>query len=474
MNSVREKAKTQPRISTIKSFNHQNLQSREFQELNELDRFGRVLGDPIEKHLAPFKNLLEVFLIVLKFLVFIGAGMDKAKVNNTVNLIYGLTSAQIFNRHDTKSDLFVQFLEQDRLGLTNIEQGKILIEIRESRFLKSYHQERVSIGSRIEDLIYFELQGISTRLKIILKIILRSMRLMFSPMRIYEYRFSLFQYLVSDVLFEERLEIRINLLITTQSQLLTQPYPFHIDSKELSGKKVMLWYSTNHGRVSKDVPPWELDYDSRLSCMQIDRNLVWNQSEVNRLRKFGVRAEAVGSILFRPKPYFESEASNYQDSRRVCQRSEHNLIIFDVQPRFDTSEARLYSYKNVGIFIAEVLKATHFSTLKINCHVKPKREFSKKSELSDEYLNLIEHLERQGKLSVLNPVSDLYDLVDYYCMAISIPYTSAGYVFYEAGLQACFYTPFHLQDLIDLNFQEEMENMIGIKSLIDWLSKHGL
>jgi polysaccharide biosynthesis PFTS motif protein len=158
----------------------------------------------------------------------------------------------------------------------------------------------------------------------------------------------------------------------------------------------------------------------------------------------------------------------------MCERSEHNLIIFDVQPRFDTSEARLYSSKNVGIFIAEVLKATHLSTLKINCHIKPKREFSKKSELSDVYLNMIKNLEREGKIAVLNPGLNLYDLVDHYCMAISIPYTSAGYVFYEAGLQACFYTPFHLQDLADLNFQDEMENVIGVESLIDWLSRHGL
>lgn len=474
MNRGKQIGETKLNQSTFESFNNQNLQGKEFQALNELDRFGRVLQKPNEKYLTPVKNLLEASLTILKFLIFIGAKSNTAKDNKGANLIYGITSAQIFDKRDNSIDSLVSFLEQDRLGLSEIQHGKILVEIREPKFIKSFHQGRVSIGSRMEELIFFELEGIDTRIKILIKIFLRYMCLIFSPIKLHEYRFSFFQYLVSDIIFDKKFEKKMNLLITTQSQLLTQPFPFHIDSKELSGKRIMLWYSTNHGRISKDNSPWEYDYDSKLSCIFIDRNLVWNKSEENRLRKLGVSAQAVGSIIFKPNPYFESDVSHYHKANRKCHRSEHNLIIFDVQPRFDASETRLYSYKNMGFFIEEVLRATSASSLKINCHVKPKREFSKKSELSDEYLNLIESFEKQGKISVLAPSSNLYDLVEHYCMAISIPHTSAGYIFYEANLQSCFYTPYHLQELVDLNFQNEIENLVGVESLIAWLSKHSL
>jgi hypothetical protein len=471
---VEQTCKKKLKLSAIESFNHQNLEGREFQEQNELDRFGRVLEKPIEKYLTPVKNLLEVSLTILKFLIFIGAKKKTVKNNNGANLVYGITSAQIFEKHDMTVDTFMKFLEQDRLGLNNIQDGKILVEIRESKFLKSFHQERVSVSSRMEELIFFELEDIVTRIKILLRIMLKFICLIFSPIKLYEFRFSFFQYLISDVIFDKKLNTKINLLITTQSQLLTQPFPFHIDSKQLFGKRIMLWYSTNHGRISKDIPPWEYDYDSKLSSMLIDRSLVWNQSDVNRLINVGVRAEAVGSILFRPNPYFKSDVSHYQNSTRKCHRSKHNLILFDVQPRFDASETRLYSYKNMGFFIEEILKAIDASSLEIDCHVKPKREFSKRSELSNDYLNLIEDLAKKGKLSLLAPSSNLYDLVDRYCMAISIPYTSAGYVFYEANLQSCFYTPLQLQELLDLNFQNEIENLLGIESLMNWLSRHSL
>ena len=80
MNRGKQIGETKLKQSTFESFNNQNLQGREFQALNELDRFGRVLQKPNEKYLTPVKNLLEASLTILKFLILLALSRIQQRI----------------------------------------------------------------------------------------------------------------------------------------------------------------------------------------------------------------------------------------------------------------------------------------------------------------------------------------------------------------------------------------------------------
>jgi polysaccharide biosynthesis PFTS motif protein len=232
----------------------------------------------------------------------------------------------------------------------------------------------------------------------------------------------------------------------------------------------MFWYSTNHGRVSKKHIPYKFNYDSKLSEINVDINYVWNNSEVQRFRNNNSNAKSTGSILFKPRPQVTEFHKDSGPQAILCEKEIHKILIFDVTPRNDATVDMLYSSTNMSLFINDILQAAKISKDKFECYLKPKRIIKQDSIFSNDYLNEIENLGLSGNLKLENPEKDLYTLAEEFCIAISIPFTSAGLVFQEVGKPSSYYLPESLVDYVDRQHQSEIPLTIGRQNLKKWLS----
>ena len=444
----------------------------EFRNKNEHFRFGHSLTKSNK-----FKNKLIEFLefLIIFFLMLLTLGhsfKSNKQPNQGVILVYGIDQSQI-TTDEEGLEKFRKFLIQDRFALKKVEDCRILVEIRDLRFLIPYSDKNIIIGSHMEILLLLQETSFSKKLWAICGVIFKVIQIPFRPNIYWRYRLIIRQLLIGSV-YQILAYDKVQYLVTTQSQMLLQPLPFHFQRLSSEPRRLMFWYSTNHGRVSSKGIPWKFDYDSKLIDMKIDLNFVWTNAEKTRLNQFGVSAQTVGSILFVPNPTNNTEIDAIDNSfvKTKCDRKIHNIIIFDITPRNDASEFMLYSANNMEIFMREIFEAIKEVKSETRIILKPKRNTSNSAWVDQQYTQFIEDCLRNNLVSIISPSTNLYEVSNSYCCSISIPFTSAGLVVKEFKKSACHFIPESLIGYLDVDFESGMELVVGIEKLKTWLRNH--
>lgn len=138
-------------------------------------------------------------------------------------------------------------------------------------------------------------------------------------------------------------------------------------------------------------------------------------------------------------------------SKRVLKGAElRRIALFDVTPISFASEVRLglirnfYNEKNISWFIRDVIEAAQEvgrqRGIKIEVVLKHKRNHHSKIH-SSEYISTISKLVDEGAITLVDPATNLYDLIVNSDVVVAAPYSSPVYLGLQAGKVSFWYDP---------------------------------
>jgi polysaccharide biosynthesis PFTS motif protein len=237
------------------------------------------------------------------------------------------------------------------------------------------------------------------------------------------------EYIFDESIFWKNREKLIDKVITTQTQLLVQPLIFRFDiTKE---KRIMIWYSANSlPKKYKDQSQLVLGYpDYFYNNIQVDEHWVWNKSNAVYIRKLTSKKAVIkGSMLF------------YGPSLKQNTSPKVDVLLFDVTPPNSMPENNILNEKYVSSFIAEIVQVVEelkdFRQLEIG--LKSKRETV--NFHSKIYLEMLEQYFNSGRITKINHMENIYDLIINAKIVFAYPFTSPIFIAKELGVDCAFYS----------------------------------
>lgn len=235
------------------------------------------------------------------------------------------------------------------------------------------------------------------------------------------------EFIVDYMAINERGDQGLDLLITTQSQLLAPTIYFRT---ELKARRIMFWYSDNSRQISRR-PLEELDY-SYLSQTLIHEHFVWTESWSKTLAAYNPEAEikALGPVIFRKIEIPEKVAL-------FKSKPPKRILIFDVTPKKFASSYSIYSEENMRKFLSDIVDVTTHKIFPVFLILKPKRKYLN----SDSAIYLDELTLHASKLSTLPWNCDIVEEILQSDLVICIPFTSPALISSYLGVPTVFYTP---------------------------------
>jgi hypothetical protein len=368
------------------------------------------------------KKFLKYFImstVILLFSTLYFLIMPKVKSISRFNLVYGLSSEMIYRQsREIHCD---KFFNKVNPKLYNSE-SVALIQLFNFNF-RNKSKENYKVVLYIP-LFILRAQGIS-KLQLI-----KNLSKRFQLWR------SIYKKLPCAVMLGPELMLDSSSLIdlreiksmsTTVSQWGVQPYFFH---KLDNIPKNFFWYSNNSvPLVITEFGTSDLEL-SYLRLVKANHHFVWTNRFGKLINEFvDVNYTVLESILF----YLPSE----QNFKKL-----YDILIFDITPTKFYELTSYYSSSNCTKFISDILEAVNILSSRenpISLALKPKRKYSK-SHLN-EYIDIIETLSYQERVKLIDPDSDIFELIKSAKFVVAIPFSTPALIAKRLGVKTCYYNP---------------------------------
>jgi polysaccharide biosynthesis PFTS motif protein len=231
-------------------------------------------------------------------------------------------------------------------------------------------------------------------------------------------------------------------LITTQSSEFKLP-PAFISANNTRVSKIMLWYGTNTEPLEPTINSAKTHSNYFELNNYIDKHYVWDDFQSNLLESKGItNREVKGSMVFIPRDI------------SLIRLNFPTIVYFDVTPQFRTNSS--YTEQFCTSTLLEIISACdEISKLigkKITLLVKPKRKYYKIH--SKKYLHLLKELRINEKIEIVDPATNVYDLIASADITLGIIYTSPVLIAKELKKPGFF---------VGFNKVQIMDNYNGVK-----------
>jgi len=123
-------------------------------------------------------------------------------------------------------------------------------------------------------------------------------------------------------------------------------------------------------------------------------------------------------------------------------RKLYDILIFDVTPVKSYELTNYYSNINCTKFISDIVEAVDkLNSLEnpITLALKPKRKYSKYH--SKGYKKYIKSLCYQGRVKLIDPDSDIFELIKSAKLVVVIPFSTPTLIAKRLGVKTCYYNP---------------------------------
>lgn len=386
----------------------------------------------------PFINHFIKAITYWAYILYVLIFSVRFKVKNTpYTLVYGIPYHNLFT-NDSDSQ-FIQFCENSHIDPLT----------RKLSFLIQAPVERKSttnsnfIYTKYPLLRLFRLNGVtfSSFIGICISHIIYLVYFIFSSLRyppsVLLYRdyleHSLFSYLDRNDL--------INDFIYTTTNYQYQILP----SWALPGRSFtshLLWYSHSFFPLVYDHDSY-ISSITALSFIQIDKHWVWSECFQDLLTEVSPSAQYAmcPPIIWQPFNTISRSKSTNRNTLRIS--------LFDVTPvslewEFNHGLIRNYiSYENVKQFLDDIITVSSRIesdySIKITLDLKPKRTYGPQHSLP--YLNYISELSSLNKIKLVDPDSQLVDLISSTDVSCVFPYSSPVYVARHLSVPSFWYDP---------------------------------
>jgi len=353
--------------------------------------------------------LLCVYLLICYTLKLIS--LTKYDKSQNLTIIYSLTRDQIYRK--TKLSSLHEFLDSDRFDIN--KRSEIWVE-NKSINLKRKHK-KLYVVFDIQLSLYSHQFDFRKRLNILTNIYKNLLKfLRFVNKKDANFLIAK-EYIFDSEVLNHIDPLKIDKVITTQSQLMFQPLIFEM--KILKKKRFMLWYSSNSipleykkpKALRFEVPKMIYRY------MEIDQHWVWNKEHSDYLTNtMKVQSRVKGPMLF------------YMPSASTPVTRKIDVLIFDVTPtsNSDINQNSIYTCGDSKKFVTEIIDACSYLEekyrIRVSVFLKPKRRYSTVHDFN--YINFLDDLDRTGRLKILRFDENLYDLVKVSKIVIGYPFVS--------------------------------------------------
>lgn len=222
-------------------------------------------------------------------------------------------------------------------------------------------------------------------------------------------------------------------LIATNSYMELLPTSFY-SASYFSIRRYMIWYSNNNFPVPSLEGGDKVDNRIDFACRtNIDTHLVWTTDFGKNisLRNQKVEIQIVGSIMMYPR------------KKILPLDGKFKVIVFDMTP-WEGYPLQMYgSELFMASFLEDIVKVCA-DLPECRIFLKPKRNFvrtGKRYIHSKSYLKLIDSLENDQKITVLNPRTNIYGLVDQANIILGFPFASPVLIGGELLKPSFYYNP---------------------------------
>ena len=430
--------------------------------LNENQLFKSIEKKELTK-IQLLRDLAFVFFLIVNLPVSFLMNRSKSNDSNLgLSLFYSLTLEQILD--GDKIDSFVEFLSEPRFAPL-FNQSTVVVELKKIHRIQ-FQRKFENIEFTFDNSLWISRNMISR--KNVFKIFCESI---VNFLKVFAHKNLDNRFILRELIFDEpvwnhflRQAKEFN-VITTQSQYLRLPYVFYLPSNEQITRS-MMWYSTNSTPIQNRKTLAEFDPE-HFRFENIDCHYVWTEKQKRYLEKYNADANifSVGSILFISKmknAKFEAPLKN-------------RILVFDVNPFSGLDVEVLYTPQILKDFIEDISYAAKMCQMSSNLYLKPKRNYRKNSKTKigpeSSYMNFIDEMNREKKLKVLDPHSNLYSLLDSAVLVIGIPFTSPVILAKERKVPSIFYVPESARDWIFSSSEDGVKIFRGRNQLLDFMTK---
>jgi polysaccharide biosynthesis PFTS motif protein len=396
-------------------------------------------------HLSYFQEvkLLSTFFMYFTFAVIYIFFAKKLKPCHKLNLVYGMAQEQIYL--NSKEIYCVDFFKEMN-PLWKEADTQILIELRKP--LLFFEKSKINFRVIFDIFLYMQRYKSINRFKIISKLFMG----LFSVVKLSR-KNSVILLIGKEILYEyiSNSEFpKIESLSTTVSQVLVQPYLFHLLPDT---PKLMYWYSNNSKTFfNKELNSIEGD-QSFVKYAKIDKHYVWTEDFGNLIKKISGKEFNVFDYIL-----FYNQTSNYQ-TKKI------GILIFDITPHTIYNDISFYSEKNSIKFIEDIVEVYNIIDDKYSIGpltLKPKRAYSKLH--SQSYISRIRVLNKSGFINSEDSNVNLLDLIPQAKIVISMPFSSTSLISHRLGVPSCFYNPdidYNLDKIVDgIEVIDSKENLM--------------
>ena len=219
--------------------------------------------------------------------------------------------------------------------------------------------------------------------------------------------------------------------------------------------RIMLWYSNNSFQIRrKGMSSVEPNPVEKIGN-QIDLHLVWSKSQMDLLESLNLsKSCVVGPIHLQ---------ANSGKEIHPFKEKKLNVTFFDVLPIPKYEEFSYYTSRsakqNLEVSLHVLSRFAEKTGQELTFMLKPKRLYKARYH-DDSYQDFVTALERMGKIKVLSPRVNLYDVLSYSNIVLGVPYTSPVQLARSLGKLSIF-VAFNSSDW---DFPEELD---GIKVVQD-------
>jgi polysaccharide biosynthesis PFTS motif protein len=237
----------------------------------------------------------------------------------------------------------------------------------------------------------------------------------------------------------------------------------------------MIWYSANAVPINyRDKNLVRTHFNEKnFDFMPLDLHYVWNQSHKDYLDSVidpPMPVEVCGSLMF------------YLPQEEIAVAKVYDIVIFDVTPYEPTfkdgfdkipfSQSSIYNESTATEFLQDLLWAKHEIEERFGVNLvlalKPKRKYTPLH--SRGYLAFLDHLSKNGLITILTPEIDLYKTIGESKMSISYPFTSPAIIAMELNIPTAY---FLANKSIESNaLIDGIEFITDRTKLLDFIIKH--
>jgi len=386
----------------------------------------KLLKQVVVSKKEKFKIILLCIILLFIYVLLIFKINYKNKYAKVI-LVYSLTKDQAYKDYSLKS--LSDFLTSKRFLLD--PNALVWVEIRKPILNQSYKNLHSTIDIPIK--IYADKFSLKEKVVSLFEICNRLI-IMFTLIKSNNYPFLVMkEYVFDEVVYKKIKPVQVSKILTTQSHLAYQPIIFELES--MSGKRVMLWYSSNSipGIYRNlDLERYEVN-DSVYTYLEIDEHWVWTKEH----SKFLSKVTGKKILIKRSMMFYSPSLSNSKDKTI-------DILVFDVTPSSSRNVSRnsIYTDEDMIKFINEIVNARKIimnkNSLNLSIYIKHKRKYSKLKSIR--YMKYIYSLEKRGLIKTVNPTENLYDLIKKTRVVIGIPFTSPVIIAHELKVPSVFYS----------------------------------